>query len=133
VGDAPGKPITVKLSVREKNNDNPGDYTWMNSLYQRLELTDAEGNKFQNQGSNWGTSGPNFATITFTFGPPIPQQNAARAKVNIRGLVLPGIPAPAVKPAPAAKPAGPPTKLLYTTWETMDHQVPFTFKDLPLP
>ena len=128
VGDAPGKPITVKLSVREKNNDNPGDYTWMNSLYQRLELTDAEGNKFQNQGSNWGTSGPNFATITFTFGPPIPQQKAPR--VNLRGVVLPGLP---VAPAKPAKPAGPPTKLLYTLWETMDHQVPFTFKELPLP
>ena len=101
----------------------------MNSLYQRLELTDADGNKFQNQGSNWGTSGPNFATITFTFGPPVPQQQMA--KMNIRGLVLPGLPA-AAAPKPA-KPAGPPTKLVYTTWETMDHLVPFTFTDLPLP
>lgn len=129
LGENPGKPIQVKLSVREKNNDNPGDYTWMNSLYQRLELTDADGNKYQNQGSNWGTSGPNFATITFTFGPPIPQQQP-QARMNIRGLILPGLPAAANKPA---KPAGPPTKLMYTTWETMDHQVPFTFKDLPLP
>ena len=129
VGENAGKPVTVKLSVREKNNDNPGDYTWMNSLYQRLELTDADGNKFQNQGSNWGTSGPNFATITFTFGPPVPQQQMA--KMNIRGLVLPGLPA-AAAPKPA-KPAGPPTKLVYTTWETMDHLVPFTFTDLPLP
>lgn len=128
VGENAGKPITVKLSVREKNNDNPGDYTWMNSLYQRLELTDAEGNKYQNQGSNWGTSGPNFATITFTFGPPVPQQKAA--KVNMRGIVLPGLP---IAPAKPAKPAGPPTKLMYTTWDTMDHLVPFTFKDLPLP
>ncbi|MCY2937616.1 MAG: hypothetical protein NTV55_04590 [Planctomycetota bacterium] len=130
----PGQQIQVKLAVREKNNDNPGDYTWMNSLYQRLELTDAAGMKFQNQGSSWGTSGPNFATITFTFGPPIPRQPVAAARARLGGLILPALLPGNNPPAPQpAKAVGPASRLVYTTWETMDHQIPFTFKDLPLP
>ena len=120
VQESPNKSVTVKLSVREgKEGSNNGDYTWLNSMYQRLELQDAEGRRFMNQGSSWGNSGPNFAQLTFTFAPPppgaVPPRGVGNAPIAPKG------------------PVGPAAKLVYTVWDTTEHSVSFEFRDLPLP
>jgi hypothetical protein len=99
----PNKQYQIKMSVSEDNKDTPQDYTWMNSLYNRLHLEDDKGNKYQVFMSSWGSSGPNHVQLTFTYRAP-----------------------------PLAK-AGPPTKLIYDLWTLVPHVVKFEFKDLPLP
>jgi hypothetical protein len=103
VSEMPGKQYQLKLSVTEENHDNPNDYTWMNTLYQRIELIDEAGNKFQVYGTSWGNSGANNVQMTLTYG----QVGAVKMK--------------------------PPAKFVFHSWTTLQHQVHFEFKDLPLP
>lgn len=56
--------VTLKLSIVNKRG---GDYTWQNSLYNRLEMLDEVGNKMQTWGSSWGGSGPNNVMMTLTY------------------------------------------------------------------
>ncbi|MFN4261711.1 MAG: HEAT repeat domain-containing protein [Gemmataceae bacterium] len=94
----------VSMSIQNgAAQNNQHDYFWSNSLYQRLELQDAKGNKYQSYGWNSMHSGPNSVT----------------------GMVLFG--------NPNNGPIGPPDKLIYYDWETLQHYVPFEFKNLPLP
>jgi hypothetical protein len=95
------KQILVKMTVAE-TTDNPNDFTWMNSLYQRVELQDDAGNKFSIVGNGWGNNVPGSVQMTTTF-------------------------------APAGAKAGKPTKLIYYRWTTLQHEIAFEFKDLPLP
>jgi hypothetical protein len=92
----------VRLDITEENKD-ANDYSWMNTMYQRLRLEDDKGNVFQVYGTNWGNNSPNHVEMTFTYGPP-----------------------------PNVKTSGP-TKLVFMSWTTMLHQLHFEFKDLPLP
>jgi hypothetical protein len=101
IAEQPNKQYQLKLAVTEESKDNPNDYTWMNALYQRIELQDAKGTKYQVAGSSWGNSGPNNVQLTLTYAP---QGNA-----------------------------GPPAKFIFFAWTTLQHQVSFEFKDLPLP
>ncbi len=103
VREMPGKQYQVKLSVTEDNRDNPNDYTWMNTLYQRIELVDEAGNKFQVYSSSWGNSGANNVQLTLTYG----QVGAAKMTA--------------------------PAKFIFQSWTTLQHQVAFEFRDLPLP
>jgi hypothetical protein len=103
VSETPTKQYQVKLSVTEDNKDNPNDYTWMNTLYQRIELLDEKGEKFQIFSTGWGNSGPTNVQITLVFGP---MGNAKMAA---------------------------PAKFIFQQWATLHYQVPFEFKDLPLP
>jgi hypothetical protein len=114
VGEAPkgmvfgnGKAYQVRLSLRDTRPDNPNDYTWVQSLAQRLDLFDAKGNKLTPRGYNWQETTPNSVKgATFTF--------SAEANGN-------------------AQQVGPPAKLVYYTWLKRDHEVNFEFRDLPLP
>jgi hypothetical protein len=103
VSELPGKQYQVKLSVTEDNHDNPNDYTWMNTLYQRIELLDEKDNKFQVFSSSWGNSGANHVQMTLGYGA------AGNAKMTR------------------------PAKFVFHSWKTLQHQVDFEFKDLPLP
>jgi hypothetical protein len=103
VTEAPGKQYQIKMVVNEDLKDNPNDYSWMNSLAQRIELQDEKGGKFQITGSQWNNSAANHVEMTLTFGP-----------------------------AGGGKPETP-TKLIFHTWTTEQHVIPFEFKDLPLP
>jgi hypothetical protein len=69
VSAQPNKQYQLKLAVTEDNKDNPNDYTWMNALYQRIELQDARGTRYQVVGTNWGNSGPNHVQMTLTCAP----------------------------------------------------------------
>jgi len=56
----------VKFTV--KNAAGRTDFNWMNTLYQRVELRDAKGAKYLNQGSNWHGSTGAAVTMTLNFG-----------------------------------------------------------------
>jgi hypothetical protein len=103
VTETPAKQYQLKLSISEDLKDNPNDYSWMNSLYQRIELQDDKGVKFQIVGTQWNNSAANHVEMMLTYGAP-----------------------GGVKPEP-------PTKLIYHSWTTEQHLIPFEFKDLPLP
>ena len=98
----PNKQLQVKLSITENNNDL-NDYSWMNTMYQRIQLFDEKGNQYQVYGSSWGNNAPNHVDMTFTYGQP-----------------------------PNAMATGP-GKLVFTSWHTITHQLNFEFKDIPLP
>jgi hypothetical protein len=57
----------IKMRVSEPRKDAGNDYTWSNTLYQRIELLDAKGNKFQSFGFG-GSFGVTEVNGTFTFG-----------------------------------------------------------------
>jgi hypothetical protein len=101
---AGGKTYQLKLSLRETRKDSPNDYSWVNSLYQRIELHDAKGGKYASRGMHWLNSTPTSVQGTFIFGDP---GNNAQL--------------------------GPPTQLIYYAWVTLDHEVAFEFRNLPLP
>ena len=101
VTEMPGKQYQIKLSITEDGRDN--DWTWTNSLYQRIELHDDKGNHFQSYGTSFSSMGAGNVQVTFTYG----QQGGAKMGV--------------------------PHKLIFHTWNTIQHQVTFEFSDLPLP
>jgi hypothetical protein len=101
VSQLANKQVLVKMTVSEET-DNPHDYTWMNSLYQRIELQDDKGNKYMIAGNGWGNHTPGSVQLTTTF-------------------------------APQGAKAGKPAKLIYYRWTTLQHEVAFEFRDLPLP
>jgi hypothetical protein len=103
----PGKTYQVKLSLRDTKPDTPNDYTWVHTLAQRLELLDADGNKYQSRGYTWSETTPTSVKgATFTFGSNVLPNN---------------------------KQPGPPAKLVFYAWIKRDHEVAFEFRDLPLP
>jgi hypothetical protein len=102
ITEQPNKQIQLKLSITDDNKD-ANDYSWMNTMYQRLVLQDARGNAFNNYGTSWGNSGPTHVELTMTFAPPGMNKDEK------------------------------PVKLVFYSWTTMVHQLDFEFKDLPLP
>jgi hypothetical protein len=103
ISEGPNKVYQVKMTVRRTGQNHANDYTWSNSLYQRLELCDAKGNKYQPRGYGQANFSPTSVSGTFQFGDPGNGQ------------------------------VGPPVKLVYYTWITLQHPVAFEFRDLPLP
>jgi hypothetical protein len=103
VTEQPGKQYQLRMSVTEDQKDNANDYSWVNSLYQRIEVQDAKGGKFQIFGSQWNNSSPSHVEMVLTYG------------------------------SPGGANPEPPAKLIYHTWDTRQEVVPFEFKDLPLP
>ncbi len=93
----------AQLKMTVTEDGAGNDSSWTNSLYNRLEVYDEKGQRMVNYGSSWSHSGGNQVQITFTYG------------------------------AAGANKLGTPTKLVYQVWTTMQHQVGFEFKDLPLP
>jgi hypothetical protein len=93
----------VKLTARNTGAGAAQDYTWANSVPQRIDLLDAKGRKFFQQGYNYENSSPGHMQATFMFG------------TNGDATI------------------GPPVRLVFNHWETMQHTVEFEFKDLQLP
>jgi hypothetical protein len=104
VAAAAANQYQVRMSITDETKDAAdNDYTWLNSLYSRIEVQDDKGARYQPVGSNWMNSSPRQVQIQFTYG------------------------------APGNQKLGPPAKLVYRSWSTMQSQVTFAFKDLPLP
>ena len=95
--------FSIKMAVRNLAPNAAQDYSWTQSVHQRIELFDAKGNKYFPQGYNWENSTPANVQATFMFG------NNGDATV------------------------GPPARLVYNHWGTIQHQIDFEFRDLPLP
>ena len=70
VKEVPGQSVQVMLTARRAGKDNQYDYTWTNSLHQRVELTDAKGGKFQSNNFNWNNGTPTSVQGTFMFSDP---------------------------------------------------------------
>ncbi len=105
VTTVPNSPqINVKLTFNEDTGGNPNDYSWQNSIYQRIEVQDAKGNKYQIVGTQWGNSNGTSMQMTLSFSPMNPAQ-------KVEGDV----------------------KLIFQEWKVLQHSVNFEFKDLPLP
>ncbi len=101
---AGNKMVDIKMLVRDTSRDNVnGDYTWMDSLNQRMELRDAQGNKYMSRGNNWDNTSPSSVHGTWMFGESGNGQLGAAEQ------------------------------LVFYNWITMDHELPFEFRDLPLP
>lgn len=101
---AANKAYDIKMTLRDSSRDQlSGDYSWMDSLNQRLELRDAKGNKFVSRGNNWDNTSPSSVHGTWMFG------ESGNVKLG------------------AAE------QLVFYNWITMDHELTFEFRDLPLP
>jgi len=99
-----GGGVTVVLTVKQLN-PSPEDYSWVNAVFQRLELWDDAGLKWAGAVTgNTQANSPGVASLTMTFTPP-----------------------------PGNKKAGKPSRLQMVEWITHPREVEFAFKDIPLP
>lgn len=57
----------IKMSISDTSANGPNDYTWMNSIQQRIEVYDDKGAKLQHYGGSWGMNGNNNINGTFHF------------------------------------------------------------------
>ena len=103
VADAGNQSYRFKMSISDNHFSTNSTPGMTDSLHQRIELQDAKGRKYQIRGSSWSSSSNTEVTVEFTFGDP------------------------------GNGPLGPPAKLVYYTWVTMQHPVAFEFQDVPLP
>lgn len=84
------------------------DFNWMNSIWQKIEVTDAAGVRYQSSGpTNFNNNGATVQ-LTMQFGP---QDRRTGQAIKL----------------------APPTKVLVNEWQSVVHEVTFEFKDVPLP
>lgn len=100
----PNGGLSIKMNIHDLSKD-ASDMTWMNSLSQRLEVRDEKGTKLNLSGSHWGSSGPSYVQMGFDFQP--------------------------MNPAAAGKPQK--FEFFFHQWKTLETQINFEFKNLPLP
>jgi hypothetical protein len=103
VKEQANRQVTVRATARRNAAENQYDYTWTNSLGQRVELFDADGGKYSTDRFDWESGSPTSVAGTFHFG------DGGNAKL------------------------GKPARLVYYNWITTQHQIAFEFRDLPLP
>jgi hypothetical protein len=103
VAEAPGKIYQIKVNFSENSKDNANDWNRIQFLQQRLELTDDKGSKYSFYLNYQNWGGAGGAQFT------LHTQPNGNAKI------------------------GPPTRLVLYAWNLLEHEVPFEFRDLPLP
>ncbi|HEV3146460.1 MAG TPA: HEAT repeat domain-containing protein, partial [Gemmataceae bacterium] len=59
--------VEIKMTVTNLKG-GPNDYSWTNSVHQRVELQDGKGNKYFSHGYNWINSSQSSVSATFTYG-----------------------------------------------------------------
>ncbi|MBX9579136.1 MAG: hypothetical protein K2X87_02415, partial [Gemmataceae bacterium] len=98
---------SLTMTVRKTAADDPNnpDYNWLNSAWQRVEVTDAAGGKYRGYVNNTNYNG---TSVTFTM------QFQAQDRQG------------------RAQKLGPPARVVFNEWLQVTHEVPFEFKDLPL-
>lgn len=97
--------LTVKrLDVTDPNNI---DYNWSNTIWQKIEVYDATGKKWNTYGPNQINNNGLSVQLTIPFN-----------KQNRRG---------------EEEKLGPPVKLVINEWLQVTNDVTFEFKDIPLP
>lgn len=95
--EKPNQRFEIKLDFVP--DGDAGD-SWSHTLYNRVEVFDAKGNKLQLYGSSMSQNGKSVQ-VGFTYG----------SNGNL----------------------GKPAKLVYHDWTTMQHEVRFSFRKLPMP
>lgn len=100
---------SVSLTVQKlgTQNQNNIDYNWSNSVWQKVEVIDAEGRRYFSYGPNSTNNNGHSVQLTIPFSPS-----------NRRGEQLK---------------LGPPVKVVVNEWLQVTHEVTFEFKDIPLP
>lgn len=96
--------VTLHVTFRQLGQGTTHDYTWANSIAQRVELTDAHGVKYQQNGWSNSTFNPASLTVVMNF----------------------------VAPTGGVK-AGPPATFTVLEWVTSTQDVEYVFKDVILP
>lgn len=95
--------LTLDLRFRRRGGD-PDDYTWLNTLAMRVEVSDATGAMLRFNGVANQRNGPGVCELTVQF-------------------TIPG----------GAAKVGRPTTLRFVEWVTVTRDVHFVLKDVPLP
>ena len=100
---------TATLTIKKLGTQDPNniDYNWSNSVWQKLEVVDADGKKYHTFGPNVNNNNGVSVQLTIPFG-----------KSNRRGEV---------------EKLGPPVKFIVNYWLQVTNDVTFEFKDIPLP
>jgi hypothetical protein len=100
----------LDLTARKLGDNDPNrpDYNWSNTVWQKIELLDANGNAYRSYGPN--NSNNNGTVVSMT----IPYGNQDRRGGQTAKL-------------------GPPVKMVVNEWLSITHEVTFEFKDVPLP
>jgi len=101
VSDSEGA-VTITLNAKQLH-PNPEDYSWANTVYQRLEVHDAKGIKFTPTSTNNQNQAPGSVSMTVVFS------------------------------SPEGKKAGKPSTLVLVEWIAVQKEIEFAFKDIPLP
>jgi hypothetical protein len=101
-----GYSLTVTVRKTAADDPNNPDYNWLNSAWQRVEVTDAAGGRYRGYVNNTNYNG---TSVTFTM------QFQAQDRQG------------------RAQKLGPPARVVFNEWLQVTHEVPFEFKDLPLP
>ncbi|MCE9561689.1 MAG: hypothetical protein K8U57_06500, partial [Planctomycetes bacterium] len=94
-----------KLGVTEEDRQ---DYNWSNSVWSKIDLQDAAGNRYQSYGPSNINNNGTAVQVTIPY----------NANDRRTGKVIK---------------LGPPVKLIVNEWLSVTHEVTFEFKDLPLP
>ena len=98
----PGIGFTIKF---DRKDGDPNDYSWYNTLRQRVAVFDGKGKEFASNGVNFQQSSQSTCTLKMTYRP----QDANGGKV------------------------GKPGSLVVYDWITRTTDVTFTLKDVPMP
>jgi hypothetical protein len=96
--------VSLTLTFRQLGNENANDYSWANSIAQRVELTDAAGVKFQSNGWQNTAYSPAALSVVLNFTAP---GNGSKV--------------------------GPPATFTVLEWVTTTQDVEYVFKDVILP
>jgi len=69
VSETAGKQVQLQLLIAEEAalGNGPNDFTWLNSMWSRLEVYDDKGNRMAHQGGGMGINGPNQANMSMTY------------------------------------------------------------------
>jgi hypothetical protein len=101
----------LQLTVKRLGENDPNriDYSWSDTVWQKIELQDGNGGRYHCFGPNSLNNNGLSVQMTLPFRPE-----------DRRGM------------APATK-LGPPARLVINEWLSVTHEVTFEFKDIPLP
>jgi hypothetical protein len=99
--------VTMK-KVGAGDRDQREDYNWSNNIWNKIELLDANGSRYQTYGPNNFNNNGAAVQMTVPYNP-----NDRRTGRQLK--------------------LGPPVKLVVNEWISVTHEVTFEFKDIPLP
>ena len=102
--------MSMVKTLKQIGNTDPNriDYNWSNNIWSKVEVFDADGNKYQSYGPNNINNNGVAIQITVPYG-----QNDRRTGKQLK--------------------LGPPAKVVVNEWLSVTHEVTFEFKDIPLP